>query len=305
MRHLATLVLLLTLLFPPLAQAANCLNTSVGLTPLSEPDGLGLYPDGSNTPAYLSEIEEANAQIVRRLPDGTPSESGKYVYLSVGMSNTYQEFAQLQQIVKSDVQKDPALVVVNGAQGQWDIRRVNDPAQAPTYWATVDARLANNGVTPAQVEIIWLKQAMLRPQDYGDVSAYNVALTDEYLTLLGTLRDRFPNAHLIYLSSRSYGGYVSDWRTHPEPYAHGTGLMVRDLIALQQSRDERLAGVPLMLWHWYHWSDGTTQRADGWSAPCHYFEGDGLHPSGQGELQWSYRVRTWLRSDVTTTWYRR
>lgn len=288
----------------PVAHNANCAATSIGLIPLTEPGGGGLYSDGSNVPPYMASINAANAQIVPRDANGAPSSAGKVVLLGLGMSNANLEFAQLDQVTRTDAQKDPALTLVNGAQNGWDIVRVNG-AEGTTYWATVQSQLAARSVTAAQVQVIWLKQAIINPATYGNYAQYNAALVDQYTTHLQTIATKFPNVKLIYLNSRSYGGYVWDQTTEPEPYAWSSGLAVKDLIGLQQAGDARLSSVPLLLWSWYFWADGTTPRTDGWAWPCSYFaSADGLHPSGAGALALAYRIRTFLRTDLTTTWYR-
>lgn len=298
---------LITLTPPPTAtgtHTANCANTSVGLIPFTEPGGGGLYPDGSNVPPYMTSVNAARAQITPRDTSGNPNASGKMVFLSIGMSNAQQEFAVLQQVTNTDSQKAPSVVLVNGAVGGWDVHRVNDPAQAPSYWAAVDSALAARGVNGQQVQALWLKEAILGTSGYATYREYDDDLEASTVTLLGTIAARYPNLKLVYLESRSYGGYVADAPSNGEPFAWSSGLVVKDLIARQQAGDSALSALPLMLWSWYLWADGTTMRADTWSWPCNYFEGDGLHPSGAGETALAYKLRTWLRSDPTTAWYR-
>src|SRR5262249_52426167 len=60
----------------------------------------GLYPDGVNErPAAHEKAGLALAQQVQPLDeDGKPAKDGKIVLLSVGMSNTTQEFSMFQQL---------------------------------------------------------------------------------------------------------------------------------------------------------------------------------------------------------------
>lgn len=52
----------------------------------------GLYPGGNDIPApHLAAGRAAAAQVVPRDPAGTPAAGGRYVLLSIGMSNTTQE----------------------------------------------------------------------------------------------------------------------------------------------------------------------------------------------------------------------
>ena len=108
---------------------ADCDNTSVGLTPvndlgpglyLGEFEG-GLYPGGVNVPPqeHLDEgLIRANA-ITPLDADGNPDPGGHYVLMSIGMSNTTQEFQSFieQAAAHPDVNHDE-LVIVDGAQGR-------------------------------------------------------------------------------------------------------------------------------------------------------------------------------------------
>src|SRR4029077_10620147 len=122
-------------------------------------------PQASNVRPAAHE-EAANRLARPRLLDaaGQPdSLSGRIVLMSVGMSNTTQEFQRLQQLAAQDTARNRSVVLVDGAQGGWCADRLSGPAQKGTYWTTVDARLAAAGVTAAQVQAIWLKEADASP----------------------------------------------------------------------------------------------------------------------------------------------
>ena len=95
------------------------------LVPLDELKGSykgeegGLYGGGRNTPppahlaAYLKESEK-----IRPLDDaGNPSDNGKIVLLSLGMSNTTMEYQQFVKSANADPKKSSTVVVVDGAIG--------------------------------------------------------------------------------------------------------------------------------------------------------------------------------------------
>ena len=104
----------------------NCAGTSTGRVPLTElPPALyqgyegGLYPGGSNLrPAGHEQDADRLARL--RLLDaaGSPDAvNGRIVLLSVGMSNTTQEYQRFMQIAVPDPQRNRAVVLVDGAQG--------------------------------------------------------------------------------------------------------------------------------------------------------------------------------------------
>jgi hypothetical protein len=84
------------------AAAADCAKTSVGFVPLNEPGANfykdqqgGLYPRGSNTrPVAHESAGAAQARAIQPLnANGQPDANGRIVPVSIGMSNTTQEFS--------------------------------------------------------------------------------------------------------------------------------------------------------------------------------------------------------------------
>jgi PKD domain len=167
-------LLRLTILFPGIVIAAHaacrvaladCQLTSTGIVTLNDLgtekyNGVagGLYPNSANNPpsTHLNAgIALAKKQIrpLNRLGSVDPA-NGKIVFISVGMSNTTQEFSIFVRLANSDRAKNPQLVIVDGAQGGQDASRWTDPNAAT--WATVNSRLNTAGVTPAQVQVAWL-----------------------------------------------------------------------------------------------------------------------------------------------------
>src|SRR5574341_625576 len=152
--------------------SANCANTFVGFTPLinlgtGTYKGFagGLYPGGSNQPptAYL-QVGLAHAQAVKPLNrDGQPDANGRFVLLSIGMSNTTQEFSEFKREADADVQKNSQLVIVDGAQGGQDAAIVMNPNAR--FWNIVEQRLQQAGTSGAQVQIVWLKEAIASPRE--------------------------------------------------------------------------------------------------------------------------------------------
>ena len=195
----------------------------------------GLYPEGQNAmpQAHLDAGLALSQQVVPRDGDGQQSASGKVVLLSIGMSNTNMEFEQFRKSASNDSALNPALVVVNGAQGGMTAAKIqnpNDNASGTQYWAYVDQKLAAAGVTRMQVQAAWLKEADSGPS--GSPITYAQKLQQEQVAIAQVLGERFPNLKLLYFSSRIYGGYATT-QLNPEPYAYVSGFSVKWLIEAQ------------------------------------------------------------------------
>src|SRR6186997_2104751 len=95
--------LVIAAMFVPAAVRSDCTLTSVGIVPLNDAgprfyknSQCGLYPRGGNTrpPAVEAAAIARGAEVQPLDANGSPSPStGKIVMISIGMSNTTQEFA--------------------------------------------------------------------------------------------------------------------------------------------------------------------------------------------------------------------
>lgn len=289
------------------AWASDCSRTSVGFTPLTELGaGLyqgmtgGLYPGGANKrpPAHQAAGLRLAAEVVPRDAAGAVDrQNGKIVLLSVGMSNTTQEFQVFKSTADRDPLKNPQLVIVDGAQGGWSADRI--VAGGDPYWRTVDDRLRAAGLTAAQVQVAWMKQADAGPKASFPEDARR--LERELQTLAQSLRARFPNLRLLYLSSRIYGGYAST-ALNPEPYAYQSGFAVKWLIERQIQGDPELSfetgRTPWMAWGPYLWADGTRMRSDGLLWNCSDLQDDGTHPALTARQKVSAMLLDFLKTDA-------
>lgn len=290
----------------PSKPSANCERTSVGLVPLKdlgtgtyEGFGGGLYPGAVNTPParYLAAGKRYARQVVPRGPDGTPSRTGSIVLLSIGMSNTTQEFQAFMSLAAGDTSMSDRVRLVDGAQGGQDAERIKDPA-AP-FWSRVEERLARAGVTARQVQVVWLKQAIARetrafPEDARGLQA-------SLRAIVSILRGRYPNLKLVYLSSRTYAGYATT-PLNPEPYAYQSAFAVKWLI--QERMEGKLAG-PWLGWGPYLWTDGTKGRRDGLVWTCGDVREDGTHPSPTGRAKVAVLLLRFLKASPTAgNWFR-
>lgn len=297
-------LLVLVLLIPP-AVGANCAGTSVGLTPLSELGGSswlgqsgGFYPHGgSERPLRHEALGLAAASLILpRDASGLPDPlGGRAVFLSIGMSNTRNEFTAFVPLANADPARDPRVIAVNGAIGGQTAAAISNP-NAP-YWTNVDQLLANAGVSAQQVQVVWLKEANAGPR--GDPVAYARTLASQLDTIVGILGDRFPNLAIVYASSRIYAGYAST-ALNPEPYAYASGFSVKWLVEQRMSA----ASLPWVSWGPYLWADGLVPRTDGLTWSCGEFSSDGTHPSASGSRKVADMLLDFVHEDPTArAWY--
>jgi hypothetical protein len=295
---------------------------SLGLTPLTDlagearykgQDG-GLYGDGRNGPpeAHLRLAMQA----VRRLrpldAQGQPAPDGKIVLISVGMSNTTQEFRAFMRLASQDPEKSPSVILVDGAQGGMDSLAWADPQQRrrqgqPDPWAVLDQRLRQAGISDEQVQVAWIKQARINPAALGEFPQHAEALKQDLAVIIGKLKAKFPNLRLAYLSSRIYAGYAAT-PLNPEPYAYESAFAVRRLIqdqirgepGLDHDPDQGKVKAPVLLWGPYLWADGVKGRkTDDLAWERGDLAGDGTHPSPSGQRKVAGLLLKFLKTDPT------
>src|SRR5438046_3914540 len=207
----------------------------------------GLYPAGANVePAAHAAAGQSRARSLVHLDtSGVLSTGAEIVLLSLGMSNTTQEFCSGSSTTTNcsswsfmgQAAADPSvnhttLAIVNGARGGQD---------AQAWDATTDAnydtvrlnRLGPLGLTERQVQIVWVKQADAGPQDSlpsAQSDAYQ--LESRLGNIARALRSHYPNLRIIFFSSRIYAGYATT-TLNPEPFAYESGFAVKWLIQAQ------------------------------------------------------------------------
>jgi len=222
---------------PGLERMVDFTRTSVGLISLTDLgtgsyQGFqgGLYPGGTNEPpAAYRQIGIARARAVQPLnQEGIPAAAGAIVLLGIGFSNTTQEFSAFKLEADRDSQKNPRLVIVDGAQGGQDALTISNPDA--NYWKVVDQRIRQAGVSDAQVQAVWFKEVIPRRQFLGSFPEDARHLQRAFAADIALLARRYPNLQLIYAASRTYGGYSTS-NASPEPYSYHNGFAVKWLIA--------------------------------------------------------------------------
>ena len=248
----------------------------------------GLYGKGLNQPppAHREAALRELATIRPLDAQGNSAPDGKVVLISVGMSNTTQEFSAFKRLADADREKSSNLVIVDGAQGG---QTAQIWATQNSLWQELDSRLQKAGVTPAQVQVVWAKQANAQPKQPFPAEAK--ALQTHLATIVKLIKERYPNVRIIYLSSRIYAGYATT-ALNPEPHAFESAFSIRWLIrdqingnpALNYNPDAGPVVSPLLLWGTYLWADGLNPRSDGLTwARSELSVTDGTHPSDSGK----------------------
>jgi hypothetical protein len=260
------------------------------LVPLNELNGKykeqngGLYGGGKNEPpaAHAALAAKAIAEIKPLDRDGKPSADGKIVLMSIGMSNTTQEFSAFVQKANADPRKAASVVVVDAAQGGQDGTSWANADANP--WRVAEQRLQASGVSPAQVQAVWIKQALKGPQ--AGFPAETERLRDRLRDIVTVAKQKYPNLLVAYLSSRIYAGYARSG-LNPEPYAYESAFAVRWIIEEQMKGEPALNAdpakgevkAPVLLWGPYLWANGETPRVgDSLTYAADELAGDGTHP---------------------------
>jgi hypothetical protein len=270
----------------------------------------GLYGGGRNEPPpeLLAIARKETEKIVPRDEKGRPADDGKIAVVSLSMSNATMEYARFKQIADADSAKSPQVQIVDCAQGGQAMAQWGNPQGKP--WLEADRRLASAGVSPEQVQVVWVKLANVRPT--GALNEHGTKLEKDTIVLLQNARERFPNLRIAYLSGRIYGGWANT-PLNPEPYAHEGNVVVRWLIRDQQKGNPELnyepakgtVKAPLALWGPYLWADGLTPRkTDGLVWERQDLAGDGTHPSDSGRQKVAEMLLRFFKNDpLAKTWF--
>jgi hypothetical protein len=175
---------------------------------------------------------------------------------------------------------------------------------ARLFWTGLDTRLQDAGLTRAQVQAVWIKEADSHPTE--GFPGYAQKLQGELSRLVQLLAGRFPNLKLVYLSSRTYGGYARN-PLNPEPYAFESGFAVKWLIEQQIKGDPALnydpakgpVKAPWLSWGPYLWANGVVKRADGLAYEERDFRTDGTHQSASGQQKVGRQLLQFFKTDLT------
>jgi len=307
----ATFLFVLLALWP--VAAADCTKTSVGLIPIIDlwngyyrGEQGGLYADGINTRPALHE--EAGIRLAQQIQpvdgNGFPDPAGKIVFVTIGGSTTEMIGKYFKLTADSAPDKNPAVLVFNGARQSARAEKWAFVNHA--VWGELKSKLSLVGVTPAQLQVAWVKSA-----DQDTVEGFEVeieTLRQRITKIAQNLKFHFPNIKIAYFTSRMYGGYANIVSPgSPEPHAYETGYGIKLAILDQINGSPELtydsaAGAgkaPWMAWGPYVWADGVKPRSDGLFYVCSDFKSDGEHPKTGARRKVTDSLMKFLRSDTT------
>ncbi len=284
---------------------------STGLIPLTDlgtatykGEQGGLYPGGVNAPpqAHVDAGARIAREVVPRDQDGRPAADGKIVFLSIGFSNPSIEFPAFIRRAAQEPDINPRMVMVNGCVGMRASSEQADPHSH--YWNEVEQRLAAAGVSAQQVETLWIKEVIPGAEGFPEKAR---ELANNLIATLHNVHDKFPNARLAYLSSRTYGGWTEAGGS-PEPGAYETGFAVKWVVADQLGGKPELnyddargaVRAPWIEWGPYFWTDGVKGRKDGMVYLREDVREDGLHPSEKGSAKIAELMLRFFRNDPTS-----
>jgi hypothetical protein len=289
-----------------------------------------LYPaSNAPPPGHAADGLARAALVVPRDTAGNPAAGGRIVLLSIGMSNTTQEYCAPTNpspctawSFAGQAAADPAvdhttLAIVNGAAGGKSAAFWDSPTD-PDYGRVLSSDLAPLGLTEAQVQAAWVKVANPGPtQSLPSASADAYTLETQMGNIVRALKTRYPNLALVYFSSRIYAGYAQT-PLNPEPYAYESGFAVKWIVGAQIAQQDAggavvdpragdlglAGGAPWIGWGPYLWADGPTPRSDGLVWLPGDLSSDGTHPSSAGQQKVGAMLLSFFKADPTSrSWF--
>ncbi len=286
----------------------------------------GLYPGGNTMPpAHLAAGLARAALIQPRDVSGAPSASGRYILMSIGMSNATQEWCAgggappctpnsfTGQALADVAVERTELAIVNGALGSQTCSAWDDASDS--NWDRVGTLLTNQGFGPGQVQAIWLKCANAGPtMALPAAGSHAYQVETGMANIIRIARQRYPNLQMVFVSNRIYAGYATT-TLNPEPHAYETGFALKWLVAAQIAQEATgtidpragnlaLATTPWIGWGPDLWANGTTARADGLSYSQSDLAADGTHPSASGVTKVGGQLLNFFKtSPVTSCWF--
>jgi len=190
------------------------------------------------------------------------------------------------------------------------------------------------GLSVNQVVAFWIKMAdfpgnLLCPSGESPPLCDAKSIRNNLRTIVTIAKRRYPNLKIVYLSSRTYGGYAIGVAAspNPEPFAYDSAYA--DKMLIQWQIEDAAAGqntnglldypkaangytgtVPWLSWGPYLWANGTLGRIDPNYYPsltyaCNEFSPtDGVHPGASVKAKVGQSLFAFVQGDETAQqWY--
>jgi hypothetical protein len=259
---------------------------------------------------HLADGVVSRGSISRLDVNGRQSSTGRIVLLSIGGANTTEEWCSDSsappcnplsfsgRAVSDPAVNHEALVIVNGAMAgksalDWIART------SPEYDRIRDTRLAPLGLSEKQVQAVWVQITDSAPTVSLPAPAADAYLLRDRLSdVMRSLKARYPNLALVFVSSRLYGGYSRN-PFLAEPFSYESAFAVKWLIQAHLSDT-----APWIGWGPYFWSEGAKPNSDGltWSPADFKSDGANLSEAGQSKAG-QLLLEFFKRSELTSCWF--
>ena len=301
----------------------DCSKPPSGYTPLTdfEPGQFfegyagGLYGNHSNKrPANHRMDGLAQASSILPLnANGQTDPNGLIGFIAIGASNPRTEFNAFADIANNHPSTHSKLRLINSCIGGQGIQKMNGVTD--NYWQSTNKMLDSLGISPLQIQVAWIETDNTANNNAKFPECAN-ELADEYLILLKTVQQLFPNVKICYLAARTYSGYASPTPggvgkglLHPRDYYNGWAIrflldrIMNKLPGYEYEGPDKK--IPYTTWGNYSWSDGNLPRNDGFFLDCETdYGGDGLHLSPSGEQKVGQLMYQFFSSDETAAgWF--
>ncbi|MBK6827870.1 MAG: hypothetical protein IPG86_13870 [Chitinophagaceae bacterium] len=272
----------------------------------------GLYPGGQNqrSGAHSSQALSQAAQIQPLNSNGQPAANGKVVLIGVGASNPRTEFEAFKQQAQTSGLLKSGTVLINTCIGGQGVQKMNQPSA--NYWQQAENTLQQAGLSTQQVQAAWVETEHTGNADTVFPRAPQQLMQD-IRTLLVTMKQKFPNLKIVYLSGRAFSGYamaaaneVGKGLLYPRDYYNGWTMKWMVEKQINNESGYTLSEIPFITMSTYLWSRGAQTRNDGYFLDCMLDVGpDGLHLTAAGEQKTGQQLFQFFFSDPTCTgWIR-
>ncbi len=195
------------------------------------------------------------------------------------------------------------LAIVRGGCCGGEARLMQSPLDRD--YDRIRDRLSAEGLSEQQVQVVWAQPAGDEPIYLPDPGAGPYRMVSLMGNVLRTLRIRYPNLKLVFLTSEHYMGY-----SEREPSHHENGFEMKWLIQAQidqmanggtivdvRARDLNYnTEVPWIGWGPYLWADGVNPRSDGLSWPRTDYSADRVHLSLRGVETAAFLLLTFFKT---------